>query len=143
MTDTIRTQGYLRTNVFQSGQAPGSITSQDERDLIVSVDSWIAPAYQTLTSSAGATTWATAGEKRNNATITLDEDSTLSITGAVEGAEGFLKLTQDGTGGWTFTLPAGTIVGATTDVNTTASKTTAIAWSYDGSAFLFVLAQEA
>lgn len=142
MTDTVRTKGYLTASVFQDGQAPGSITEQDERDFVVSVDSWVGPAFVALTSGA-TVTWATAGEKNNNATLTLAEDATLDITGAVAGAQGYLELTQDGTGGWTLTLPSGTVLGATTSVNTTAAKMTAIAWSYNGAAFTFVLAQEA
>jgi hypothetical protein len=35
------------------------------------------------------------------------------------------------------------VVGATTAINATASKLTAIAWSYNGATFTFVLAQEA
>lgn len=37
MVDTIKTQSELLTNVFQDGQAPGSITAQDMRDLVVSM----------------------------------------------------------------------------------------------------------
>ena len=139
---TIRTKTYLTGTTYVAGQPAGSITSASHRDFVESVDSWIGPAYQTLTSGTSIT-WATAGEKVNNATLTLAEDATLSITGAVEGATGWLELTQDGTGGWTLTLPAGTVVGATTDINTTADKKTAILWTYNGSAFWFILAQEA
>lgn len=141
MTDTIRTKSYLTASVFQDGQAPGSISEQDERDFVVSADSWVGPAYQTLTSGTSIT-WATSGEKRNNAKLTLAHNATLSITGAVEGAQGYLELTQDATGGRTFTLPAGTVIGATASVNTTPNKTTLIAWSYNGSAFFFVIAQQ-
>jgi hypothetical protein len=142
MADTIRTKSYLTASVFQDGQAPGSISEQDERDFVVSVDSWIAPAYVTLTSGTSIT-WATAGEKVNNAKLTLAHNATLSITGAVEGATGWLELTQDATGGRTFTLPSGTVVGATTAINTTASKKTAVLWTYNGTSFWFILAQEA
>jgi len=37
MVDTIRTETDLLTNIFQDGQAAGSITAQDVRDLIVSM----------------------------------------------------------------------------------------------------------
>lgn len=142
MADTVRTKSYLTASVFQDGQAPGSITEQDERDFVVSADSWVGPAFVTLTSGTSIT-WATAGEKRNNAKLTLAHNATLSITGQVEGAQGYLELIQDGTGSRTFTLPSGLVIGSTTTVNATASKTTLIAWSYNGSAFRFVLAQEA
>lgn len=38
MTDTIRTRDDLINNLFQNGQAQGSITAQDIRDLIVSLE---------------------------------------------------------------------------------------------------------
>jgi hypothetical protein len=139
---TIRTKSYLTGTSYVAGQPAGSIGSDDHRDFVESADSWVGPAFQTLTSGTSIT-WATAGEKRNNAKLTLAHNATLSITGAVEGAQGYLEVTQDGTGGRTFTLPAGTVVGATTSINTTASKLTAISWSYNGSAFTFVLAQQA
>lgn len=142
MADTVRTKSYLTGTIYPDGQAPGSITAQDHRDFVVSVDSWIGPAPTALTSGTSIT-WATAGEKRNYATLTLAHNATLSITGAVAGAQGLLEVTQDGTGGRTFTLPAGTVVGATTSINATASKLTLIAWSYTGSAFRFVLSQQA
>jgi hypothetical protein len=37
MADTVRTGSYLLASVFQDGQADGSITAQDMRDLVVSV----------------------------------------------------------------------------------------------------------
>jgi hypothetical protein len=141
MADTIRTKTYLTGTVYPDGQAPGSITAQDHRDFVVSVDSWVAPAYQTLTSGA-TVTWATAGEKVNNAKLTLADNATLDITGEVEGASGWLEITQDATGGRTFTLPAGTVVGATTAINTTANKKSAVLWTYNGTSFWFIIAQE-
>jgi hypothetical protein len=139
---TIRTKTYLTGTTYVAGQAPGAITSAAHRDFVESVDSWIAPTPTALTSGTSIT-WATAGEKVNNATLTLAHNATLSITGAVAGAEGFLRLTQDGTGSRTFTLPAGTVIGSTTSVNATASKTTLIAWFYDGTTMFFVLSQQA
>lgn len=142
MADTVRTKSYLLASVFQDGQAAGSITEQDERDLVVSVDSWVGPAFVALTSGT-TVTWATAGEKVNNATLTLAHNATLDITGEVAGATGWLELTQDGTGGRTFALPSGTVLGATTSINATAGKKTGILWTYNGSSYCFILAQEA
>lgn len=141
MTDTIRTKSYLTGTIYPDGQAANSITANDHRDFVVSVDSWVGPAFATLTSGTSVT-WATAGEKVNNARLALAHNATLSITGAVEGAEGYLRVVQTG-GGFTLTLPAGAVAGATTGVNTTNGKVTLVAWSYDGSAFTFVLAQQA
>lgn len=91
----------------------------------------------------GATiTWATGGKLLNNAAVTLGGDRVLDITGAVDGASGYLEVTQDATGGRTLTLPAGTVLGSVTSIGTTANKKTAVAWSYNGTAFTFVLAKE-
>lgn len=141
MADTVRTESGNLAQFTLSGAAK-RLVPQYVRDLIVSAASWVGPSFVTLTSGTSIT-WATAGEKRNNAKLTLAHNATLSITGAVNGAQGWLEVTQDGTGSRTFTLPAGTVVGATTSINATASKLTCIAWSYNGSAFRFVLAQEA
>lgn len=138
---TVRTKTYLTGTTYVAGQPAGSITSASHRDFVESVDSWIAPTPTALTSGTSIT-WATAGEKVNNATLTLAHNATLSITGQVAGAEGFLRLTQDGTGGRTFTLPAGTVIGATASVNTTLNKTTLVAWFYDGTTLFFVLSQQ-
>jgi hypothetical protein len=100
------------------------------------------PVFATLASVSGTTTWATNGERLNNATLTIDEDSVLDITGLVAGAEGYLEVTQDGTGGWFLTLPSGTIVGATVAIGLTPGKMTAIAFSYNGTSLTFVLAKE-
>lgn len=140
MADTIRTDSAL-LGFFTLTGAAKRLLPQYVRDFIVSVKSWVGPAYVTLTSGT-AVTWATAGEKVNNAKLALAHNATLSITGAVDGAEGLLRVVQTG-GGFTLTLPAGTVVGATTGVNTINAKVTLVAWSYDGSAFTFVLAQQA
>lgn len=51
MADTVRTQSDLLANLFQDGQAAGSITAQDVRDLIVS----LSPSFGS-TSMQGNTT---------------------------------------------------------------------------------------
>lgn len=134
---TLRSKAELNTD-YADGGAAKNITPLKHRNFVDTAF----PAFTTLTSGA-TVTWATAGAPINKAKLTLGTNATLSITGAVDGSEGYLEVTQDGTGGRTFTLPAGTVVGATTSINTTASKMTAIAWSYNGSAFTFVLSQQA
>lgn len=51
MVDTIRTENDLLTALFQDGQAAGSITAQDVRDLIVS----LRPAHAEIYVQANAT----------------------------------------------------------------------------------------
>ena len=140
---TIRTKTYLTGTTYVAGQPAGSITSASHRDFVESADSWVGPAYTTLTSSAGAVTWAAASEKVNNAKITLTEATTVTITGAIEGGTYWLEVTQDGTGGWTLTLPSGTTIGATTGINTTASKKTGVLLIYNGASYMIIYGQEA
>ena len=140
---TIRTKTYLTGTTYVAGQPAGSITSASHRDFVESVDSWVGPAYTTLTSSAGAVTWAAASEKVNNAKITLTEATTLTITGAIEGGTYWLEVTQDATGGWALTLPSGTTIGATTGINTTANKQTGVLLIYNGASYMVIYAQEA
>jgi len=48
MANTIRTEADLLNNVFQDGQAPGSITAQDMRDLIVSAQATLPLGWEFL-----------------------------------------------------------------------------------------------
>lgn len=59
MVDTLRTETDLLTNIFQDGQAAGSITAQDVRDLIVSMR----PGFgeSAMQANATATTISVAG----------------------------------------------------------------------------------
>jgi hypothetical protein len=100
-----------------------------------------APGFTSLTSGTSIT-WTTGGARSSSAALTLAHNATLTIANVVDGAEGYLEVTQDGTGGRTLALPAGTIVGSTTTIHATANKKTSIAWSYNGSAYTFVLARE-
>lgn len=143
MTDTVRTPTYLTGTAYADGGAPKNIVPQKHRDFVVSSHEWTSPSFVTVTIAASTFTVATAGQRVNNHKGTLNGNSTLSITGAVDGATGYIEVTQDGTGGRTFTLPAGTVLGATTAVNTTASKKTGIVWIYNGSTYSFILLQQA
>jgi plastocyanin len=139
MADTIRTSSYLRASVFQDGQAPGSITEQDERDFVVSAEAWIGPAFVTLTDGA-TVTWATAGAPVNHAKVTLGGNRTLDITGEVAGASGTLVVTQDGTGSRTLTLPAGSKApGGAFTLSTAAGSIDVLAWVFDGSVFYWTI----
>ena len=135
MSDTIRTSADNLGQFTLTGAAK-RLVPQFVRDLIVSVYSWIGPAYTTLTSSAGAVTWAAASEKVNNAKITLTEATTLTITGAIEGGTYWLEVTQDATGSRTLTLPAGSkSAGGSITLTTTASAVDVLSWVYDGTSY--------
>lgn len=139
MADTIRTTAYVIASILQDGQAPGSITEQDERDVFVTLVSLMSPPFVTLTDAA-TVTWATAGNPVNNAIVTLGGNRTLSITGAISGSTGVLKVIQDGTGSRTLALPAGSIApGGAFTLTTTASAKDVLSWTYDGTSYLWTI----
>jgi hypothetical protein len=98
-------------------------------------------AFATLTSGA-TVTWATAGKLLCNAELALAHNATLDITGAVAGASGWLVVTQDPTTAYTLALPAGTVFGQAA-IDPTLGAKSAVAWSYNGAAFTFVIGYEA
>lgn len=83
--------------------------------------------YSALTFGA-TTTWDY--QTGSHKTLPLTGNSTLSITNVYNGATGVLIVTQDGTGNRTLTVPDGTVT-----LNSGASESTTIAFSYDGSTF--------
>lgn len=132
MADTIRTKSYLTASVFQDGQAPGSISEQDERDLVVSAHAWVAPAFVALTDGA-TITWDTGGYATSHASVTLGGNRTLAISNAVAGASGILIVKQDATGSRTLTLPSGSkVVGGALTLSTTANAYDVLSFVYDG-----------
>lgn len=138
MADTIRTIAACLA-LLADGQAPGSISEQDERDCFVSLVSIMSPPFVTLTDAA-TVTWATGGVPVSNAKVTLGGNRTLSITGAVNGATGTLIVIQDGTGSRTLTLPAGSIApGGAFSLTTTASAKDVLAWVYDGTNYFWTI----
>ena len=98
------------------------------------------PAFSPLTDGA-TITWATAGARVNNAKVTLGGNRTLSITGAVDGASGVLKVIQDGTGGRTLALPAGSLVvgggAGVISLSAAAGAIDVISWYYDGTNYFW------
>lgn len=139
MADTIRTVSALLTTLYQDGQAPGSITEQDHRDLIVSLVSLMSPPFVALTDGA-TVTWATSGNPINHATLTLGGNRTLAITGAISGSSGTLRLTQDGTGSRTLTLPSGSkAAGGAFTLSTAAGAVDILAWVYDGTSYFWTI----
>lgn len=62
----------------------------------------------------------------SNARVTLSEDTTLSITNMAVGNFAAIIIQQDGTGGWTFTYPAGSQVAYNEAVNDTADAFTLV-----------------
>lgn len=139
MADTVRTTSYLTASVFQDGQAPGSISEQDERDFVVSAHAWVAPAPVALTDGA-TITWDTGGYATSHATVTLGGNRTLAITNAVSGASGILVVTQDGTGSRTLTFPSGSKwAGGTVTLSTTASAVDVLSWVKLGTTYYWTI----
>jgi hypothetical protein len=138
MADTIRTVAACLA-LLADGQAALSISEQDERDCFVSLVSLMSPPFVTLTDAA-TVTWATSGNPVNNAIVTLGGNRTLSITGAISGSTGVLKVIQDGTGSRTLTLPAGSKApGGAFTLTTTAAAIDVLSFTYDGTSYLWTI----
>jgi hypothetical protein len=103
-----------------------------------------APAYtstfQTLTFGS-TTTWDQT--KGATAAVTLTANATLSITNAVAGMYGLIRITQDGTGSRTLALPAGSKVinggGGAVALTTTAGATDVLSYFYDGTSYYWTV----
>ena len=107
----------------------GTITSSEISDDLV------APNVQTLDPDDGI--WTMVPDRIYQfAQITLDQDVTLVMTGVREGMVGLLFIQQDGTGGWTMTLPGNAVVAGdgmgAISVPGTASSWHSLGWNYDG-----------
>lgn len=80
--------------------------------------------FQTLTDGT-TVTWNT--DNGYNAQLTIGGNRTLNITNTQNGDYGTLKVTQNGTGGWTLALPNGTVA-----LNPSPGAITILGWAYDG-----------
>lgn len=101
------------------------------------------PGFVTLTDGA-TVTWTCDGRKvRQLAKVTLGGNRTLAISGATDGMSGILKVTQDGTGSRTLTLPAGSLVaGGSFSLTTDAAAVDVLAWVYDGTNFIWTVGND-
>ena len=101
------------------------------------------PGFVALT-DGGTISWTCdATQVRQMATVTLGGNRTLSISGATNGMSGILKVTQDGTGSRTLTLPAGSIVpGGSFSLTTDAAAIDVLAWVYDGTHYLWTIGND-
>jgi hypothetical protein len=103
-----------------------------------------APSYtstfQTITFGSTITWDQTKGA---TAAVTLTANTTLSITNAVAGMYGLIRVTQDATGSRTFTLPAGSKVinggGGAVALTTTAGATDVLSYFYDGTNYYWTV----
>lgn len=124
----------------EGGADPVTITQAQVAGLVAALAGKLSatpPAFATL-ADAATITWATGGASVSNAKVTLAGNRTLDITGAVTGASGELRVTQDATGGRTLTLPVGAkVVNAPLALASAPGALTVLAWSYDGATFVF------
>ena len=103
-----------------------------------------APSYtstfQTITFGSTITWDQTKGA---TAAVTLTGNSTLSITNAVTGMYGLIRVTQDATGSRTLTLPGGSKVinggGGVVALTTTAGATDVLSYFYDGTSYYWTV----
>jgi hypothetical protein len=75
-----------------------------------------------------------------NAKLTLDGNKTLALNGLIEGDEGYIVATQNGTGGYGITYPSGSVIKGTMD--SSAGAKNLIRYSYLGGTLYFNIAGE-
>lgn len=116
MTDTIRTIPALLTSLFQDGQAPGSISEQDERDMIISL-ARVTPARKTasyvlvLADEGMAIEMNVAGAN----TLTVPPNSSVAF-----GVGTVVEVVQYGAGTTTLTAGAGVTIRTSSSLTTRA-----------------------
>jgi hypothetical protein len=96
--------------------------------------------FQTLTFGSTITWDQTRGA---TSAVTLTGNATLSITNAVAGMYGLIRVTQDATGSRTLTLPSGSKVinggAGVVTLTTTASATDVLSYFYDGTNYYWTV----
>lgn len=96
--------------------------------------------FQTLTYASSLTWDQTKGA---TAAVTLTGNVSLSITNAVAGMYGLIRVTQDATGGRTLTLPSGSKVinggGGVVTLTTTGGATDVLSYFYDGTNYYWTV----
>ena len=95
-----------------------------------------------LTIVDGVVAWHTNAAPCVEQVLTLTEHARLEILDAALGAQGYLEVEQDDTGGWLLTLPPGTQYGAK-HLKPDPRAKTCIAWGCTARGFFFVRAWEA
>ncbi|MFA6149825.1 MAG: hypothetical protein WC716_00805 [Chitinophagaceae bacterium] len=136
-TQDIYTQGNLSVGKT-ANSATLEVGGKVKADSTISAPNF-ATLYQTLTS--GTVAWNQ--QLGSTATVTLTSNSTLSITNATTGMYGLLKVVQDGTGGRTLTLPAGSKVinggGGVALLTTTGNAVDILTYFYDGTNYWWTI----
>lgn len=101
----------------------------------------IAPAFTVLEDGATITLTASTNKAVQNATVTLEGNRTLAISGAVNGMTGVLIVNQDNVGSRTLALPASSkVIGGGAGVITLTTTTNAIdilTWVYNGTNYFW------
>ena len=102
-----------------------------------------APSYSSTVQAlaSGAIAWDQT--KGATATVTLTGNSTLSITNALAGMYGLIRVKQDGTGSRTLNLPAGSKVinggGGVVTLTTAANAIDVLSYFYDGTNYFWTV----
>lgn len=99
--------GHLSDGASEPGVGVDTATYWD---LMVGPSGVATSAFVTLTDAAPVVWNASLSNVRQNATVTITTNRTLSLTSWSSGMHGTLIIKQDGVGGHSVTLPAGSIV---------------------------------
>lgn len=104
----------------------------------------LVPLSSTL-ADAATINWLTASDYFPIAKVTIGANRFLAISNPVVGQRGMLIVTQDGTGGWTLTLPSASQqpggLGNASMVSTAANSVTQLSYFYDGTTFWWGIVQ--
>lgn len=123
----------------------GSVSAAPAWDTIAEADLPL-PAWVALTDGA-TITWDVASKREAKGSVTLGGNRTLSITNAANGSAGLLRVTQDGTGSRTLTLPTGSLIvgggGTSPTLSTAAGAVDLLAFEYDGTNYWWTIGKGA
>lgn len=118
----------------------GGLAPEDIDTTLAMINARLAPAFVTLTDGA-TITWDFDNYPLRNAKVTLGGNRTLAITNIASGAAGILIVTQDGSGGHSLALPAGSKViesgAGVIPLSSGAGDIDILSFIYDGSTFFW------
>lgn len=138
-TQDIYTQGNVSVGKTSSA-ATLDVGGKVKADSNISAPSF-SSTYQNFGSAGGAINWNL--QSGSTAGIRLTSNGTLSITNVTAGMYGLIRVTQDGTGGRTLTLPAGSRVinggSGAVSLTQTANSVDVLTFFYDGTNYWWTI----
>jgi hypothetical protein len=119
------------------GDITGNIIAEIYKDGIYSAGT--APSFAILTPGATITQACSKYKTVQAAKVTLNQATTLAITGAEAGMRGVIYVKQDATGSRTLTLPAGSSFASGFALSTTPFIIDRLTWEFDGTYYFWTI----